>query len=46
MRRRTATHRNLALSNLGDLYPPRAAYLFFFSHPTAPERLAAARSRD
>ena len=41
-----ATHRNLALSNLGDLDPPKAAYLFFFSHPTAPERLAAARSRD
>jgi STE24 endopeptidase len=41
-----ATHRNLALSNLGDLDPPRAAYLFFFSHPTAPERLAAGRSRD
>src|SRR5918993_1238881 len=38
-----ATHRNLALSNLGDLDPPKAAYLFFFSHPTAPERLAAAR---
>lgn len=37
------THRNLALSNLGDLAPPRAAYLFFFSHPTAPERLAAGR---
>jgi STE24 endopeptidase len=41
-----ATHRNLALSNLGDLDPPKAAYLFFFSHPTAPERLAAGRSRD
>ncbi len=38
-----ATHRNLALSNLGDLDPPRAAYVFFFSHPTAPERLAAGR---
>jgi Zn-dependent protease with chaperone function len=37
------THRNLALSNLGDLDPPRAAYFFFFSHPTAPERLAAGR---
>jgi STE24 endopeptidase len=41
-----ATHRNLALSNLGDLDPPKAAYLFFFSHPTAPERLAAGRSQD
>lgn len=38
------THRNLALSNLGDLAPPRAAYLFFFSHPTAEERLAAGRA--
>lgn len=38
-----ATHRNLALSNLGDLDPPKAAYLFFFSHPSAPERLAAGR---
>src|SRR5919108_2308124 len=37
------THRNLALSNLGDLAPPRAAYLFFFSHPSAPERLRAGR---
>jgi STE24 endopeptidase len=37
------THRNLALSNLGDLAPPKAAYLFFFSHPTTPERLAAGR---
>jgi len=40
-----ATHRNLALANLGDLDPPKAAYLFFFSHPTAPERLAAGRSQ-
>ena len=24
----------------------RPPYLFFFSHPTAPERLAAGRSRD
>jgi STE24 endopeptidase len=38
-----ATHRDLALSNLGDLDPPKAAYVFFFSHPTAPERLAAGR---
>ena len=37
-------HRNLALSNLDDLAPPRAAYLFFFSHPSAPERLAAGRA--
>jgi STE24 endopeptidase len=38
------THRNLALSNLGDLDPPKAAYVFFFSHPSAPERLAAGRN--
>jgi STE24 endopeptidase len=38
-----ATHRKLALANLGDLAPPKAAYLFFFSHPPAPERLAAGR---
>jgi STE24 endopeptidase len=37
------THRLLALQNLGDLEPPRAAYLFFFSHPTARERIALAR---
>jgi STE24 endopeptidase len=37
------THRFLALQNLGDLAPPRAVYLFFFSHPTARERLALAR---
>jgi STE24 endopeptidase len=39
-----ATHKNLVLSNLGDLDPPKAAYVFFFSHPSAPERLAAGRS--
>jgi STE24 endopeptidase len=37
------THHLLALENLSDLAPPRAAYLFFASHPTAPERLAAGR---
>jgi STE24 endopeptidase len=37
------THRLLALQNLGDLEPPKAAYLFFFSHPTARERLAVVR---
>jgi STE24 endopeptidase len=36
-------HRQLAVENLGDLAPPRAAYLFFASHPTAPERLDAGR---
>ena len=35
-------HRELAASNLADLDPPRALYLLLFSHPTPPERLAAA----
>jgi STE24 endopeptidase len=35
-------HRDLALANLGDLRPPRLAYLLLFSHPTAPERIALA----
>jgi STE24 endopeptidase len=35
-------HHDLALANLGDLQPPRLAYLLLFSHPTAPERIAAA----
>jgi Zn-dependent protease with chaperone function len=34
----------LARRNLGDLAPPRWAYLLLFSHPTAPERLALARA--
>jgi STE24 endopeptidase len=38
------THRTLALENLGDLEPPKAAYLFFFSHPTVRERLALGRA--
>jgi hypothetical protein len=33
----------LARSNLSDLDPPRAAYVLLFTHPTPPERLAAAR---
>ena len=37
------THRLLAQRNLADLDPPRAIYLAFFSHPTPPERIAAAR---
>jgi STE24 endopeptidase len=35
-------HRRLALANLADLDPPKMAYLLLFSHPTPPERLAAA----
>ncbi|HEY7537662.1 MAG TPA: M48 family metallopeptidase [Gaiellaceae bacterium] len=37
-----AVHRKLATSNLSDLYPPRWLYRLLFTHPTAPERLAAA----
>jgi STE24 endopeptidase len=36
-------HRRLALSNLSDLAPPRFLYLLLFTHPTPPERIAAAR---
>jgi STE24 endopeptidase len=39
------THRLLALQNLGDIDPPKAAYLLFASHPTARERLALGRAR-
>jgi STE24 endopeptidase len=35
--------RALAISNLLDLDPPRAVYLFTFTHPTPPERIAAGR---
>ena len=38
------THRLLAIENLADLSPPKSAYLFFASHPTASERLAAGRA--
>jgi STE24 endopeptidase len=39
-----STHRRLALANLADLAPPRFFYLAWFSHPTPPERIAAARA--
>jgi STE24 endopeptidase len=35
--------RRLSLANLSDLDPPRLVYLTRFSHPTPPERIAAAR---
>jgi STE24 endopeptidase len=35
-----AAHLRLARANLSDLEPPRILYLWLFSHPTAPERLA------
>jgi Zn-dependent protease with chaperone function len=38
------THISLARDNLGDLAPPRWAYVLLFSHPTAPERLAFGRA--
>jgi STE24 endopeptidase len=38
------THLTLARKNLGDLAPPRLAYLLLFTHPTAPERLALGRA--
>ena len=38
------THLQLARRNLGDLAPPRLAYLLLFTHPTAPERLALGRA--
>lgn len=38
-----AAHRALAVSNLSDLDPPRLLYLALFTHPTASERIAAAR---
>jgi STE24 endopeptidase len=39
-----AMMRSLALANLADLDPPRLAYVGLFSHPTPPERIAAARA--
>jgi Zn-dependent protease with chaperone function len=38
-------HRRLALANLADLDPPRLLYALLFTHPTPPERIAAARAR-
>ncbi len=38
-----ASQRRLALANLSDLDPSPVVYAFFFTHPTAPERLALAR---
>jgi STE24 endopeptidase len=36
-------HVELARRNLSDLAPPHWLYVLLFSHPTAPERIAAAR---
>jgi STE24 endopeptidase len=38
-----SSHRSLAVSNLSDLDPPWLVYVMAFSHPTAPQRIAAAR---
>ena len=40
-----AAFRRLARTNLTDLDPPRLLYLLLFTHPTPPERLAAAAGR-
>jgi STE24 endopeptidase len=34
--------RRLAATNLSDLDPPKVIYLLLFTHPTPPQRLAAA----
>jgi STE24 endopeptidase len=39
-----AMHRSLAVTNLGALRPPRLLHLWFGTHPTSPERIAAARA--
>ena len=39
-----AVLRSLALVNLADLAPPRALHMLFSTHPTIPERIAAARA--
>jgi STE24 endopeptidase len=39
-----AMHRSLALTNLAPLRPPRLLHLWFGTHPTSPERIAAARA--
>ncbi len=39
-----ASQVRLAVTNLSDLDPPAWIYVMFASHPTAPERIAAARA--
>jgi STE24 endopeptidase len=39
-----AMHRALAVTNLGALRPPRLLHLWFGTHPTSPERIAAVRA--
>jgi STE24 endopeptidase len=38
-----AMHRALAVTNLAPLWPVRILHLWFGTHPTSPERIAAAR---
>lgn len=40
----TETQRRIALASLQDLDPPELAYAIFASHPTAPQRIALART--
>jgi STE24 endopeptidase len=40
----TEMQRSLALASHSDLDPPMLTYVLFASHPTAPERIALARS--
>ena len=37
-------HRSLAATNLASLRPPRLLHLWLGTHPTSPERIAAARA--
>jgi STE24 endopeptidase len=37
-------HRSLAVVNIAPLLPPRVLHLWFGTHPTSPERIAAARA--
>jgi STE24 endopeptidase len=39
-----AMHRSLAVTNVAPLRPPRLLHLWFGTHPTSPERIAAARA--
>jgi STE24 endopeptidase len=39
-----AMQRRLAVANLSDLEPPPLVYVFFGTHPTAPQRIALART--
>lgn len=38
------SEKKLAVTNLSDLDPPALAYVWFYTHPTGPERIALARA--